>query len=95
MFGSNYSGDLTLCLLSILPEVFIPAFKSDNSSIETTELLTNDTHDSDTRTITHDTRTITHDTRTITNLLDLHDTRRKTIKHATERFYTIKHAKSK
>lgn len=38
MFGSNYSGDLTLCLLSILPEVFIPAFKSDNSSIETTEL---------------------------------------------------------
>ena len=64
-------------------------------TVAATLLLTKDTQDSDTRTITHDTRTITHDTRTITNLLNFHDTRTKTIKHATERFYTIKHAKSK
>lgn len=64
-------------------------------TVVATLLLTNDTHISDTRTITHWTRTITHDTQTITNLLNFHDTRTKTIKHATERFYTIKHAKSK
>lgn len=38
-------------------------------------LLTNDTHDSDTQTISHDTRTITQDMQTITYLLKFHDTR--------------------
>lgn len=37
-------------------------------------LLTNDTHDSDSQTISHDTRTITQDMRTITYLLKFHDT---------------------
>lgn len=64
-------------------------------TVVTTLLLTNDTHDSDTLTITQDTRTITHDTRTITYLLNFHDTQTITIKNANERFYTIKHAKFK
>lgn len=58
-------------------------------------LLINDTQDSDTRTTTYDTRTITHDTLMITNLLNSPDRRTITIKHTNERFYTIKHAKSK
>lgn len=48
----------------------------------TTLLLTNDTYDSSTQ-------TITHDTRTIIKSVNLHETRTITIKHTKERFYKI------
>lgn len=63
-------------------------FICDNkSTLVATLLLTNDTHN-------YDTRMITHDTRAMTNLLNV-NTQTITITHANKQFCTIKHAKSK
>lgn len=56
-----------------------------------TLLFTKNTHNSDTRTITHVARTITQDSRTISNLLNFHDTWTITIKKTNKTFYTILH----
>lgn len=57
-------------------------FNNCGYTVVATLMLTNNTHDSDTR-------TITHDIRTITNCLIFYETQTITLKHANERTYTI------